>query len=63
MSSVYMLLDSSVSRFWVEYGRVFDAISLDPGVRAVVVASALPKLFSAGIDCESAEGHHAALLF
>lgn len=39
-------------RFWTEYGRVFDNIALLPDVRAVVLASALPKLFSAGIDCQ-----------
>jgi Delta3,5-Delta2,4-dienoyl-CoA isomerase len=41
-----------VGRFWTEFGCVFDAISKDPTVRAVVLASALPKIFSAGIDCK-----------
>ncbi|OCH89809.1 ClpP/crotonase [Obba rivulosa] len=36
--------------FWKEYGRVFDDLSLEPDVRVIVVASALPKLFTAGID-------------
>ncbi|RPD64746.1 ClpP/crotonase [Lentinus tigrinus ALCF2SS1-6] len=36
--------------FWVELGNVFDAISNQPSIRAVVLASALPKLFCAGID-------------
>ncbi|KAI0770920.1 ClpP/crotonase [Trametes elegans] len=36
--------------FWMELGQIFDKISQDPTVRAVVLASALPKLFSAGID-------------
>ncbi|KAI9062279.1 ClpP/crotonase [Trametes sanguinea] len=36
--------------FWTELGQVFDKISQEPTVRAVVLASALPKLFSAGID-------------
>ncbi|KAI0756167.1 ClpP/crotonase [Daedaleopsis nitida] len=36
--------------FWTELGRTFDAISEDGSIRAVVLASALPKLFSAGID-------------
>ncbi|KAI0353216.1 ClpP/crotonase [Trametes cingulata] len=36
--------------FWTELGRVFDGLSQEPSVRAVVLASALPKLFSAGID-------------
>ncbi|TFK89848.1 ClpP/crotonase [Polyporus arcularius HHB13444] len=36
--------------FWTELGNVFDAISNEPSIRAVVLASALPKLFCAGID-------------
>ncbi|GJE89223.1 ClpP/crotonase [Phanerochaete sordida] len=36
--------------FWREFGRVFDDISNDPSVRAVVLASSLPKLFSGGLD-------------
>ncbi|OBZ79633.1 Delta(3,5)-Delta(2,4)-dienoyl-CoA isomerase, mitochondrial [Grifola frondosa] len=35
---------------WTELGRVFDKISQEPEVRVVVLASALPKMFSAGID-------------
>jgi len=37
-------------QFWTEYSRVFDAISREPDVRVVVLASSNPKLFSAGID-------------
>ncbi len=40
-------------RFWTELGNVFDAISNEPSIRAVVLASALPKLFCAGIDRRS----------
>ncbi|KAI0791879.1 ClpP/crotonase-like domain-containing protein [Abortiporus biennis] len=36
--------------FWFEYRRVFEDISREPDVRVVVLASAFPKLFSAGID-------------
>ncbi|KAI0762292.1 ClpP/crotonase [Fomes fomentarius] len=36
--------------FWTELGNVFDKIGAEPTIRAVVLASALPKLFSAGID-------------
>ncbi|KAH9947066.1 ClpP/crotonase-like domain-containing protein [Amylocystis lapponica] len=39
--------------FWNEYGHVFDKISQEPDVRVVILASALPKLFSAGIDLNS----------
>ena len=38
-------------RFWTELGQAFDKLSQEPDVRAVVLASSLPKLFSAGIDC------------
>ncbi|KAJ3480669.1 hypothetical protein NLI96_g8186 [Meripilus lineatus] len=36
--------------FWVEYGKVFEKISREQDVRAVVLASSLPKVFSAGLD-------------
>ncbi|PIL30049.1 hypothetical protein GSI_07961 [Ganoderma sinense ZZ0214-1] len=42
--------------FWTELGHVFDRISEEPTVRAVVLASAIPKLFSAGIDLGSLSG-------
>lgn len=37
-------------RLWTDFGRTFDSIAREPSVRAVVLASALPKGFSAGID-------------
>jgi len=38
-------------RFWTEYGALFDRITREGrDVRALVLSSALPKLFSAGID-------------
>ena len=40
-----------MGRFWTELGKIFDKFGEEPSVRAVVLASALPKLFSAGIDC------------
>ncbi|KAJ6523505.1 Delta2-dienoyl-CoA-isomerase [Mycena vulgaris] len=37
--------------FWTEYGALFDRITAEGrDVRAVVLSSALPKLFTAGID-------------
>ncbi|CCL99973.1 uncharacterized protein FIBRA_01998 [Fibroporia radiculosa] len=39
-----------VEEFWTEFGHVFDKISGEPYVRVVVLASAIPKHFSAGID-------------
>ncbi|KAJ3527926.1 hypothetical protein NM688_g8061 [Phlebia brevispora] len=39
--------------FWREFGHVIDTISKDPNVRVVVLASGLPKIFTAGIDLSS----------
>ena len=39
-------------RFWTELGELFDKIGSDGAVRAVVLASALPKMFTAGLDCK-----------
>ena len=41
----------NLGRFWTELGQLFDKISRDGGVRAVVLASAFPKVFTAGLDC------------
>ena len=38
------------SAFWRELGSVFGSIAKDGDVRVVVLASALPKLFTAGLD-------------
>ncbi|KAF9232071.1 Delta2-dienoyl-CoA-isomerase [Melanogaster broomeanus] len=42
-------------RLWTEYGLVFDNVSAGEygDIRAVVLSSALPKVFSAGIDSPS----------
>ena len=47
-------------RFWTAYGRTFDRISEEADdVRAVILSSSFPKLFTAGLDrmwlCLSAE--------
>ncbi|KAI1787635.1 ClpP/crotonase [Ganoderma leucocontextum] len=42
--------------FWTELGHVFDKISEEPTIRVVVLASANPKLFSAGIDLGALSG-------
>ncbi|KAH8111167.1 ClpP/crotonase [Phellopilus nigrolimitatus] len=47
--SEYVLL-VELQRLWTEFGQLFDKISGDGAVRAVVLASALPKLFTAGLD-------------
>jgi Delta3,5-Delta2,4-dienoyl-CoA isomerase len=41
-------------RYWREYGKLFDTLADDTSdIRAVVLSSSLPKLFTAGLDCES----------
>ncbi|KZT68475.1 ClpP/crotonase [Daedalea quercina L-15889] len=41
---------------WTGLSKVFDNISREPTVRVVVLASALPRLFSAGIDLSALGG-------
>ena len=42
------------TEFWVAYGKLFDALTEDGyDVRALVLSSAFPKFFTAGLDCES----------
>ena len=40
---------------WIEYGRVFDALSADPAVRAIVLSAAGDRAFTAGLDLMSAD--------
>ncbi|KAJ3842721.1 enoyl-CoA hydratase/isomerase [Lentinula raphanica] len=41
-----------LARFWKAYGALFDSISEHTSdVRAVVLSSAFPEIFSAGLDC------------
>jgi len=39
--------------YWTEFGRVFDNISGRTDVRAVVISSTIPKIFSGGIDFQA----------
>ncbi|KAF9070438.1 Delta2-dienoyl-CoA-isomerase [Rhodocollybia butyracea] len=40
-----------LARFWQEYGKLFESISAEvPDVRAVVLSSVFPEIFSAGLD-------------
>ncbi|KIM23718.1 hypothetical protein M408DRAFT_77039 [Serendipita vermifera MAFF 305830] len=41
--------------FWKQLQAVFNQASKDPAVRAVVLASALPKLFTAGLDLKETD--------
>ncbi|PAV17738.1 enoyl- hydratase isomerase family [Pyrrhoderma noxium] len=36
--------------FWTELGQLFDSINTNGEIRVVVLASAMPKLFTAGLD-------------
>lgn len=36
--------------FWTELGQLFDSVSASGEIRSVVLASALPKIFTAGLD-------------
>ncbi|KAJ3804753.1 enoyl-CoA hydratase/isomerase [Lentinula aff. lateritia] len=48
-----------LARFWKAYGALFDAISEETSdVRAVVLSSAFPDIFSAGLDCASLTSFH-----
>jgi delta(3,5)-delta(2,4)-dienoyl-CoA isomerase len=40
--------------FWKEYGSIFDKLSTFGDVRVVVVSSAVPKFFTAGLDLHEA---------
>ncbi|KIM78627.1 hypothetical protein PILCRDRAFT_824262 [Piloderma croceum F 1598] len=47
-------LNAFSKEFWVEYGEIFDKINLKShDVRAIVISSANPKIFTAGIDFQS----------
>lgn len=48
-----LLTPGLCDRFWKEYAAVLDNMHEWFGdVRVVVLSSALPKIFSAGIDCK-----------
>ena len=53
---------SWLDSFWKEFGEVFDRISKLPDVRAVVLASAFPKVFSAGLDGASVISRSMAII-
>ncbi|TFK48110.1 ClpP/crotonase [Heliocybe sulcata] len=43
-------VNSFSEEVWTEYGETFDKVSQNLSVHAVVLSSALPKLFTAGLD-------------
>ena len=40
---------------WIEFGQIFDKLSHDPDVRAIVLSGAGDKAFSAGLDVQAAD--------
>ncbi|KAF9463984.1 Delta2-dienoyl-CoA-isomerase [Collybia nuda] len=45
------------SEYWREYGKLFETLAEQPSdIRAVVVSSSIPKLFTAGLDLAAAAG-------
>jgi len=49
-------VNAFVEEFWQELGHTFDKISAEGDIRAVVLASSLPKAFTAGLDLNAADG-------
>jgi len=48
-------VNSFSPEYWREYGKLFDALAENPSdIRAVVLSSSLPNLFTAGLDLASA---------
>lgn len=47
-------LNAFVEAMWLELGRVFDGLSADPDVRAVVLSGAGDRAFTAGLDVQEA---------
>jgi delta(3,5)-delta(2,4)-dienoyl-CoA isomerase len=39
---------------WIEFGQIFDKLSYDSDVRAIVLSGAGEKAFSAGLDVQAA---------
>ena len=45
-------MNAFTTEFWIEYGKLLDSLIHDGyDIRAVVLSSVLPKVFTAGIDC------------
>nr|KMM68394.1 enoyl-CoA hydratase/isomerase family protein [Coccidioides posadasii RMSCC 3488] len=47
-------LNAYFEDMWIELRQVFDQLSVDPNVRAVVFSGAGPRAFSAGLDVKAA---------
>ena len=47
-------LNAFFEAMWIEFGTIFDALSIDPEIRAIVLSGVGEKAFSAGLDVEAA---------
>lgn len=47
-------LNSFYEEMWLEFGRVFNALSVDPEIRAVVLSGAGERAFTSGLDVQKA---------
>jgi hypothetical protein len=47
-------LNAFIEDMWIEIGQVFDKLSVDPDVRAVVLTGAGERAFTAGLDVQAA---------
>ena len=45
---------TGTSPMWIEFGQIFDKLSYDSDVRAIVLSGAGEKAFSAGLDVQAA---------
>lgn len=54
---LHLALAVLTCRFWEELHETINRVSLDPEVRVIVFASALEKIFTAGLDRELKRCH------
>lgn len=47
-------LNAFFEEMWIEFGKVFEQLSHDPEVRAVVLSGAGDRAFTAGLDVQAA---------
>ncbi|WEW60292.1 hypothetical protein PRK78_005777 [Emydomyces testavorans] len=47
-------LNAFIEEMWLELRRIFDQLSVDPNVRAIILSGAGPRAFTAGLDVKAA---------
>ncbi|KAL4879302.1 ClpP/crotonase-like domain-containing protein [Aspergillus karnatakaensis] len=47
-------LNAFFEAMWIELGRIFNQLSVDPAVRAIIISGAGEKAFTAGLDVKAA---------